>query len=120
MSEQRQRVRNAADREQVEKARKQDARDSNRYMLALHNTLNTLDGRIVITQFLRAAGIGVGERNTRVFDNSGSVTAFNAGQHELGSDLQEACRHASLKFYQIMESEARDVIETEQLENQNG
>lgn len=114
---QRQSVKNAADRDQVDRAGRDDARNAKRYQDALFNMMNTPDGRIVFTNFLRAAGIGVGERGDSVFHNSGSVMAHKSGQLDLGLDLQEALKRSSLRLYHLMESEARAIIETEGLEN---
>lgn len=107
----RQRVRNAADPEQVERAEVLDKRDVERYHDALHNVLNTKDGRVVIRVLLNACGIGIGELPRNPFGESATFTAYQCGELHIGQSLQADARKASPELSHLMETEG---IELEQ------
>lgn len=116
MSQARQTVRNAADPEQVDRADRKEKREAFRFSDDLQNVLNTPQGRRVLTTILLKCGVGVAQKSADIFNNSGSVTAYNCGQVETGLWLQDQARESSLELYQLMEREERIRL----LENTDG
>lgn len=116
MSESRQAVKNAADPEQVERAGKKEKREAFRFVDDLQNVMNMPQGRRVLSTLLRKCGVGVSEASSSGFNNSGSITAYNCGQIDVGVWLQHEARQSSIELYQLMEREERAKL----LENDNG
>jgi len=95
-------VTNAADAEQVKRAKRSAAERAALFNDALRAVLGTPEGRVVMWELLRQAGI-----YESVWDQSSKIH-YNAGRQDFGHLMLAACLAADEEGYQLMEREGRD------------
>lgn len=102
MSDDRVQVRNAGDRRQVRAAGRLERVREERWIDNLREVMATPQGRIVMWELLRRAGI-----YRSVFNTHGSVQSYNVGRQDFGHELMAELLRLGDEPYLLMESEAR-------------
>jgi hypothetical protein len=117
MSRLRSAVRNAADPEQVKRARRAEKRIDERFQDSLRAVMSTTDGRLVVWSYLGKFGVYRG-----VYADNPQRMAYDAGRQQCGHDLLADVIAADEHLYQVMEREMRALADaeaaTEQAESQ--
>lgn len=108
MTRQRVAVRNAADPEQVKRARRAEKRIDERFQDALRAVMATPDGRLVVWAYLGKFGVYRG-----VFADNPQRMAYDAGRQQCGHDLLADVIAAGEDLYQVMEREMRALAAAE-------
>ena len=93
-------VTNAANETQVKEAGQKETRVRNTHYEDVKWVLSSQAGRRVLHKYLMDAGILVTS-----FNNSGSITAFNEGQRNMGLKLLADIEEADPEMYTLMRQE---------------
>lgn len=101
MSEPRALVKNAADPNQVRNAERMEKRRQRDRIAALQATLQTQAGRAALMDILEDCGV------FRSIWSPSAQIHYNAGQQDVGHQLQARIIEASEEHYELMEREAR-------------
>jgi hypothetical protein len=106
MAEDRALVRNAADRKQVDTAKKQEALDRENELADLRSVLATVEGRRFIWRLMAQCKVF-----GTVFDNQSLAIAYNAGRQDVGHYLMSEVTTADeQRLLEMMkESQAREL-----------
>jgi hypothetical protein len=95
-------VRNAADTDQVKRARRMERRREERRRYAMKAVLATSDGRAVIADIFDQAGI-----YSSVYDQSGSMMYFKEGRRNFGLELRAFCESVDEEQVERLDQERR-------------
>ena len=103
---------NAADRDQVKRARGKEKDREAQFLGALKASLATGDGRYVLGELLERARIF-----ETVYDHSGSTMYFNEGRRNFGLELLALLVEADEAGYELLERERRARRRDERIQN---
>jgi type II secretory pathway component PulM len=92
---------NAADPQQVARARRKEAERGERFLVSLQAIMRTREGRLVMWELLSRAGI-----YRSIWDPSSKIH-YNAGRQDYGHELLASVIAADSDLYQQMEREQR-------------
>lgn len=101
-------VRNAADRQQVARARRQEQRIDERFHDSLRAVMSTPEGRLVCWSYLGKFGVYRG-----VYADNPHRMAYEAGRQQCGHDLLTDLVRADEELFQLMEREMRALADAE-------
>lgn len=101
-------VKNAADPRQVKLADRMEKARVERFTQALASVMNTVEGRIVLAQLVRRAGV------YRSIWSRDSTIHYNAGRQDYGHELMADLVGLDERLYQTMEREEWEWLKRQQ------
>jgi len=102
-------VKNAADEQQVKKAKQKEKTWRDRQLDDLYSILSTPQGRRFIYRLIN----DLCHYDKDDFNNSGSITFKSLGERNIGRIIKSDCCESSLKLYQLAEKENWNFLQGE-------